>query len=539
MKSGILPNYDVRNEILNKSGKKFITVFVVVLLFSACFVSFTHATEKTVWNAYQNSIFSGSYNYGYKIDLPPGTHSMTPQVSLSYNSFLAKNKTGWVGAGWEIPISYVRTNTDGTFSLFINGSKHDLVYVSSDSRYHTKIETYMKIEKKTGASNEKGEYWTVFDMNGTEYRFGNNLDSENMVNNGLVTPYVWRWNLDRIMDRNGNCVYFTYAENPTANDKGAVYLSKIEYNTEKKRLVEFILEDSDRPDISLIIDQGSEVQEARRLAEIRVSVNGQLAKKIRFEYVLNGALDTSLLLSVTKYGSDGTTALPYERFEYTPFDDGTTTDLLTKITGALGDIVTVNYSMSSSFPNTNYPENYWTVTSIIGDNGMTGPHALSAASTLAYENGSFDTDSQEFRGFGKVTEARNDGTKIIHSFHQDNAKKGREYQTLVKDAQDKPYLSTDSVWTDSLSNDVYIVRLQSTEEKTFDGVPDNPKVTRTEFQNFDEYGNVGLAIDQGDLSISDDETYAYSEFVYNTDRLSLRSERELLYKKCLRLKLRL
>lgn len=92
------------------------------------------------------------------------------------------------------------------------------------------------------------------------------------------------------------------------------------------------------------------------------------------------------------------------------------------------------------------------------------------------------------------------------------------YQTLVNDAQDKPYLSTDNVWTDTLSNDIYIVRLQSTEEKTFDCVPDNPKIVRTEFQNFDEYGNVGLAIDNGDLSISGDETYSYSEFVYNTDR---------------------
>jgi hypothetical protein len=499
---------------LNKPGKKFVRMiskllmlFVGVLLFSIFIASFAHAAEKKVWNAYQTSVFSGSYNYGYNIDLPPGTRGMTPQLSVSYNSFLAKNKAGWIGAGWEIPVSYVQTNTDGIFSLILNGAKHDLVYLTADSRYHTKIETYLKIEKKTGASNEKGEYWLITDTNGTEYRFGNNLDSENMVNNGLVTPYVWRWSLDRIMDRNGNCVYFTYAENPTANDKGAVYLSKIEYNTEKKRLIEFILEDSDRPDISLIVDQGSEVQEARRLAEIRVLVNGQLAKKLRLEYVLNGALDTSLLSSIAKYGSDGTTALPAETFEYTPFDDGTRTDLLTKITGALGDITTVNYSTSSSFPNTSFPENYWTVTSITGDNGMTWPHALSSASTLAYENGVFDAASQEFRGYGKVTETRPDGSKAVHIFHQDDAKKGREESSTLTDAQNAPYLAAVNLWTSSLSDGIQTVRLEKTEEYTYDGVLANPKITRTEYKNFDSYGNAGLEVDYGDIAVTGDETY--------------------------------
>ncbi len=492
---------------------------VISLIFLACVPSFAQASEKKVWNAYQTPSFSGIFGFGYKIDLPPGTHGMTPQFSLTYNSFLAKNKSGCIGAGWEIPISFIQTNTDGSFSLFLNGARHGLVYLTAESRYHTKIETYLKIEKRAGAANDKGEYWTVFDTNGTEYRFGANLDSENMLNTSdpAVIPYVWRWSLDRIRDRNGNCVYLTYSENPTANDRGAVYLSKIEYNTEKKRLVEFILEGADRPDMSPIDDQGSEVQEARRLAEIRVSVNGQLAKKMAFQYVLNSTSDASLLASITKYGSDGSTALPPERFEYTTFDDGTKTDLLTRITGALGDITTVNYSPSSSAPNTNLPENYWLVTSITQANGMAGLHALSAASTLAYENGAYDIASQEFRGFGKVTETRPDGSKVVHIFHQDDAKKGREQSSAVLNAQNAPYLEAVNLWTSSLANGVHTVRLERTEEYTYDGTPGNPKVTRTEYNNFDAYGNAGLEIDHGDISVAGDETYTSREFVYNPD----------------------
>lgn len=217
-----------------------------------------------------------------------------------------------------------------------------------------------------------------------------------------MTPYVWRWRLDRIKDRNGNCIYFTYSENPTANDIGAVYPSRIEYNTEKKRRVEFILEDTDRPDMSVVVDQGAVIREARRLAEIRVFVDSQLVKRLVLQYVLNTSTDTSLLAALTKYGSDGVTSLPSERFQYTAFDDGTKTDLLTRVTGTLGNTTTINYLPSSSAANTALPENYWLLGSIEQANGMTGPHALTAFSALAYGDGFYDQASREFRGSGTL-----------------------------------------------------------------------------------------------------------------------------------------
>lgn len=122
---------------------------VVALFFTASFVSIVHAAEQKVWSAYQTPLLSGSYDHAYNIDLPPGTHGMTPSLSLSYSSYLAKNKAGWVGAGWGIPRSHIQTNTDGSFDLFLNGAKHDLMDLTTvDGRFHTKIETYLKIEKK-------------------------------------------------------------------------------------------------------------------------------------------------------------------------------------------------------------------------------------------------------------------------------------------------------------------------------------------------------------------------------------------------------
>ncbi len=495
--------------------------FIIVTIFICLSLFFTnsYAIETNIWNDYQTPLFSGSYSQYYQIELPPGIRGLIPLLNLSYNSYLAKNKSGWVGAGWDIPHSYIQANPNGTFALFLSGVKHDLIDLTAiDGRYHTTIETYLKIQRKTGAANEKGEYWTVYDPNGTEYRFGYNPDSENMIN-ATGASSVWRWSLDRVKDTSGNCIYYTYAENPTANDLGAVYLGRIEYNNEKKRLVEFILEETDRPDMASIVDQGSTVQEARRLAAIRVSVDGQLVKKISFQYALNTAGDTSLLSSVTKYGSDGTTALPPELFEYTAFVDGAgiRTDLLSKVTSTLGGITTIGYSQSSAALNTTLPENYWLVTSIAQANGMTGAHALSATSTLAYENGLYDAASQEFRGFGKVTETRPDGSQAVHVFHQDDALKGRLQNSTIFDAAGAPYSGTANVWTSSQANGVYKIYLTQTERYTYDGMPANPKTVRTAYGNFDDYGNARMEIDHGDLAVSGDETTSVKEFAYNPD----------------------
>src|ERR1035437_1434722 len=99
-------------------------LFIVSLFLSVCFVTFAQAFEQRTWNIYQTFNFSGSSKFGYKIELPSGTHGITPPLSLSYNSYLANNNPGWAGAGWDIPQSYVQTNTNGTFSLFLNGAKH-------------------------------------------------------------------------------------------------------------------------------------------------------------------------------------------------------------------------------------------------------------------------------------------------------------------------------------------------------------------------------------------------------------------------------
>ncbi|WP_207689604.1 toxin TcdB middle/N-terminal domain-containing protein [Desulfonema limicola] len=909
---------------------RIIKCYIVCLLFICFFLSFAWSRDldpnykfsgvkapespyKNTWSAFQTDKFTGSFGYDFNFEAPPGTNGLTPKITIVYNNQSAKGKADWVGAGWNMPLSYVqrdieytRTDTsDDTFDLFLSGSKHDLVYVSSEDRFHTKIESFYKVEWLWGAPNESGRYFNVTAKDGTQYRFGFNTDSEHRVattDPNMVLPYIWRWSLDRIMDTSGNTILFSYSEN-TAN--GEVYLSQIRYNTDERRRIDFILED--RPDKYLIMDQGSEVLQTKRLREVRFFVDSSLARKYVLSYDLNEAQNSSRLKSVRQFGSDGVTALPPVTFDYYPLekgfsktswstpgkgkyirkveDDGdvyydvsdmngdglpdyvkydeedseweiwmntgtgfssdknkwkasgsikyiqdvhqetgdpsntrstmldfnrdgytdliwangdndrefrfvpgtgsgfgslvkmtlpvkswirsvmevkysskgdpknapnveqafldingdglpdlvkrtkfnegkynawqiwrntgsgfadfgiwpvyhstgnawledferddqdveVTTrdmngdglvdiisgakddwrvylntgshfrqygnwtppglndddvidvedhddpekandtkrdlvdingdglpdivhaqddkgknwyvyfnkgdgflskikwsvpldtdyirdvtydedgdekksavrrdlmdingdglpdivwrndsdddhwavylnssgnaDLLSGIRDMLGASISVAYTSSMKFNNTRLPHNYQVVESISTDNGMSGPHKNQSVSYFTYESGLYDFPSREFRGFGKVFETRSDGTKVIHAFHQDEARKGKGFQTETRSADNAIYGRTTSLWTGiSKPEGIFFPRLDRTDEFTFDGVAEGPRQISSEFQDYDDYGNIKKEIRYGDLSDSSDDFIEYRDYLYDTEQ---------------------
>lgn len=259
---------------------------------------------------FQTSLYTGSAAYSYPVDVPPGTNDLTPTVALSYNSHAAGGRAGWVGLGWDLTQSYIQRDVNHTpnnlnddeFNLILNGQNHKLIYVESEDRYHTKTESYLYVEKKSGSTeNEKNEYWLVKTKNGVKYRFGYRSDSETICS---MRDYVWRWNLDLVEDTQGNHIYYSYLENPAPDDVGAVYLDRIEYNNDRKRVINFSLEDSDRPDNTVVYDQGCKIRESRRLKEIRVLADDNLIRKYTLDYSMNAASTRSLLDSITEYGAD-------------------------------------------------------------------------------------------------------------------------------------------------------------------------------------------------------------------------------------------
>ena len=285
--------------------------------------------ELQLYGSYSTSLYPGAGTYSYAIQVPKGTNGLTPDVSLSYNSQQVKQRPGVVGAGWSLSenyilrhVNYTPSNTSNDeFRLLLNGNLHELVYDGTDGYYHTKIESYLRIEKLTGASNNYSTYWRVTSRDGIRYRFGHNNDSELTSNQNH--NYTLKWSLDRIIDVYNNTIEYTYNESPYANDTGAVYLYEIVYNQDELRKVSFVYEDSIRPDRRRVYAQGNLLEESRRLDKIDVYADNNLVRRYSLEYAnLNPALST--ISAIKQYGSDGASLLYQASFEYHSSDTGYT-----------------------------------------------------------------------------------------------------------------------------------------------------------------------------------------------------------------------
>jgi len=264
------------------------------------------------------SLFTGAVTYSYSINLPEGTKGLQPLLSISYNH-QSTAKPGMVGAAWSLTENYIQRNinytrndtSDDKFKLILNGQPYDLICDSSDEKYHTEMESYLYIQNVSGGDNTNDGYWIVKTKDGTTYRFGFNNDSELVSNQENHTV---RWYLDLVNDTYDNKIYYSYKENPNSGDVGVTYLYKIEYNNDKSRIIEFILEDSDRPDTWSYYEQGNLVSMSRRLREIQIKTNNSLVRKYVLDY---SYLDTrSFLKEITLYGNDNSSELFSDSFSY-------------------------------------------------------------------------------------------------------------------------------------------------------------------------------------------------------------------------------
>ncbi len=280
-----------------------------------------------ILGSYSTNLYSGTATYELPFEIPPGTNGLQPELKLLYNHQQTKLRPGIFGTARDLNIPFVQRNinytidekTDDFFELFFNGIKYRLIYVPAEDRYHTEIETFLSIKKVSGGDNDLKEYWVIKDTSGKTYRFGYKKESESVSNQGT---FVWRWNLDQITDTDNNNIYFSYIENPSTEDLGATYLSEITYNNEMSRKLKFIREDSVRPDIWTVYDQGQKITESRRIKEIQFLVNNKLIHKYSLDYTSVDHAGKTFLKSITLFGSDGQSKLPPTIFEYHSSEEG-------------------------------------------------------------------------------------------------------------------------------------------------------------------------------------------------------------------------
>jgi RHS repeat-associated protein/uncharacterized repeat protein (TIGR01451 family) len=206
------------------------------------------------------ALFTGASRYEIPIWTPTGRNGLAPQVSLSYSSKTVDGVLGdvqapWVGVGWNIDdieiVRKITTDANGNgyanvFALTLNGKLYKLIRDAQNlSRYYVVEDGFLYIERHNfmfgnadGVENATGEWWEVVTTDGTHYRLGWNVDSEQLAlmygysctvggencvspngayaslgYAGLATNLVARrWRVDRITDSHGNYIDYTYQE---------------------------------------------------------------------------------------------------------------------------------------------------------------------------------------------------------------------------------------------------------------------------------------------------------------------------------------
>lgn len=276
-----------------------------------------------LYGKYSTELFPGAGIYTYELEVPKGTNSLQPSLTISYNSQSMKQRPSFLGAGWSLTQSYIyrdinftpSNTTDDEFKLILNNANYDLIFDNNDGFFHTESETFARIQNLSNASNAYNQYWLITLRDGTQLRLGYNPDSELASNTGY--NYALKWSLDRISDTHNNNISYIYSESPYPEDNGSVYLSSIIYNNDHKRKIQFNYENSNRPDRRKVFEQGNVLEETRRLTDISVLFNDSLVRSYHFDFIsLNDEKSLTSLANITYFGNDNSSKLHTISFNY-------------------------------------------------------------------------------------------------------------------------------------------------------------------------------------------------------------------------------
>lgn len=219
------------------------------------------------WSAGGNS---GSAGYDYPLVLPPATGGATPRVALAYSSgsvdgmtAAANTQASWAGLGWDfvpgfVERKYTSCSLDGhpgysdlcwktwNATLSLGGQSYPLIPDASDSthtnwfvRDNPGYEVHRSVSTKPDPNQSTTkEFWVVTTPDGTQYYFGRGYGTDDLTDPtnstftvptfaddpgepsysasgwsaGQVSQQPWRWNLDRVVDPNGNITRYYYVK---------------------------------------------------------------------------------------------------------------------------------------------------------------------------------------------------------------------------------------------------------------------------------------------------------------------------------------
>ena len=224
------------------------------------------ATPLAPASTWQVGLPTGDFSWTYPFQVPPPIGGKAPELALAYDSgstdgetAQTNSQTSQVGEGFSLAgAGFIErkykscadeiTNTasktgdlcwggDNAY-LAMDGHASELIKDDSSGTWHMKTDDGSRVELLQGAGNgaHSGEYWKVTTLDGTQYFFGKNqlpgyASGDAATNSAWTVPVVgynsgdpchgsdytssmcyqaWRWNLDLVLDPNGNASEYFY-----------------------------------------------------------------------------------------------------------------------------------------------------------------------------------------------------------------------------------------------------------------------------------------------------------------------------------------
>ena len=475
--------------------------------------------------------FSGGVGYSYPFSIPAGRAGMTPQISLQYSSH-DRRLGSQNGFGWNLSQSSVSRikekgfdtiYDDDSFTANIFGQITELIETdSANGVYMARYEGQGGFTKFVLSSNQ----WIATDTSGTQYTFGSTARQSDPDD----STRVYQWMLERVEDRFGNFMTFTYTF-----DQGQVYLETIRYTGHGTDLGLY----------EVRFDYEAQLSYEEYTTTFSVSTAKRLREVSLHHY--EGGLDSlanlwelgyeeenhahSFLTSITPKA--GTEILPATTFDYY---DGTESGIAYKPYGRLR-LIETPYGASQELiykPSTAYSKNGvlqnklpFIVATLHQQITKAGPNAPESITTYDYAGGHFYFDAahpfqKEYTGFETVEITDPVGNKQRIWFHQSEfsddhtdkgeyldhlSKKGRVYREEFEDDQGNVFRTVIRKWNhtqlpdENVEKDRFFVALDQEVTVDLDGDSDQ-KVKAVSFL-YDAFGNTTEITDWGEVLLND------------------------------------
>jgi hypothetical protein len=268
---------------------------------------------------------TGSAQYSIPIWTPPGIRGIQPQIGLTYDSHLSY---GLMGPGWTLSGLSVIARCDKTFAqdsapapitltftdaFCVDGSRLRLTssetlstYGQPGTTYQTEIANFSNVTANGTAGNGPA-YFTVQGKDGLLYEYGNTTDSRIFPSTSSTTPYIWA--LDKVTDRLGNQMTFTYYEAGGAYVPLSIQYTAPSGSTAFPYQVSFLYSTKATNDKTYKFLAGVQIPQTQQLSTITVTSSGTTVRKYNLSYTTSPSTGTqrARLTSIQECGGSAGT----------------------------------------------------------------------------------------------------------------------------------------------------------------------------------------------------------------------------------------